>query len=214
MKITRESLILFFSAIIVVSAAVLSFFYWPIIEYNFTQFENQANDSQVAEKTNGLEKITGTEKNTANENLAAVAESNNQLKANGNYLVIKKIGVEIAIVEGPDTMALGKGAWLLPGTSTPDEMGNTALAGHRFLYRPPSKKTFYLLDKVEKGDVLNVFWEGKEYRYIVAWTDIVDPKNIDVIKPTEKPSLTLITCTPLFTDEKRLIVRGELEGIY
>lgn len=129
-----------------------------------------------------------------------------------NLLIIPKIGVRMPIVEGNDESALNRGAWRLPETSTPDKGGNTALTGHRWLYRPPSQKTFYLLDKLEIGDSFQILWLGKTYNYKVVSTFVVEPTQVDVLNPTSVPTVTLITCTPLFSVEKRLIVRGEMEG--
>jgi len=127
-----------------------------------------------------------------------------------NQLIIPKIGVQIPIVEGEDESVLNKGAWRLPGTSTPDLGGNTVLTGHRYKYRPPHKETFYLLDKLVKGDLFQIFWQGEEYNYQVVSSFIVNPDAIEVINPTPQPTVTLITCTPLFSTKQRLIIRGEL----
>lgn len=128
-----------------------------------------------------------------------------------NYLIIPKIGVRMPIVEGEnEDEALDSGAWHLPGTSTPVLMGNMVLAAHRFKYKPPHERTFYLLDKIKEGDLLQVFWEGRGYLYKVASSEIVEPDKTEVLEETPEPTLTLITCHPLFSDKKRLIVRGEL----
>ncbi|KPJ54804.1 hypothetical protein AMJ47_03050 [Parcubacteria bacterium DG_72] len=127
-----------------------------------------------------------------------------------DYLIIPKIGVEIPIVQGSDDSALEKGAWLLPQTTTPDLLKNTALAAHRFKYRPPHKQTFYLLDKVSQGDDLLVYWKGEKYIYSVSSISIVNPDQTEVLADTEIPTLTLITCHPLFSDSSRLVVQGTL----
>ena len=127
-----------------------------------------------------------------------------------NILIIPKINVKIDIVEGKDESALDNGAWRMPQGSTPDKGSNTVITGHRWKYRPPSEKTFYLLDKLEIGDTFQVFWNGKEYDYKVSSISIVVPTDLSVIEPTSSSVATLITCTPLFSVEKRLIVRGEL----
>jgi len=127
-----------------------------------------------------------------------------------NELIIPKIGVKIPIIEGEDESALEKGAWLLPEGSTPDQGSNTILSAHRFKYRPPHEETFYLLDKLEEDDTFLVFWQGKEYNYKVVSSTIVMPDDLEVISSTITPSVTLITCYPLFSNEKRLIVKGEI----
>jgi len=129
----------------------------------------------------------------------------------GRVLIISKIGVKIPIIEGEnESEALNKGAWRLPQTSIPEIGGNMALAAHRFKYMPPHQETFYLLDKLSEGDIFQVFWEGREYRYEVVSTEIVKPTNTEVISNTNEPTVTLITCHPLFSDKNRLIVKGRL----
>ncbi|MHA1482664.1 MAG: sortase [Candidatus Heimdallarchaeaceae archaeon] len=125
-------------------------------------------------------------------------------------LIISKIGVKIPVVEGEDESALEEGAWRLPESSTPDQGSNTVLSAHRYKYRPPHEETFYLLDKLKEGDTFLVFWQGKEYNYRVVSSFIVMPDNLEVIEPTIIPTVTLITCYPLFSNEKRLIVKGEI----
>ena len=127
-----------------------------------------------------------------------------------NKLVIPKIGVEVSIVEGATEQALSKGAWRLPGTSTPDQGGNIALAGHRFRYEAPYPHIFYLLDKLEQGDTFKIAWEGKEYHYAVSEISIVQPDDLSILQQTQNSTVTLITCTPLFSAERRLVVRAEL----
>ncbi|MFA6525720.1 MAG: class E sortase [Patescibacteria group bacterium] len=128
----------------------------------------------------------------------------------GNRLIIPKIGVNAKVVEGENDQALLRGAWRMPQTSTPDKGGNTVITGHRFRFRPPNNTTFYLLDKLEKGDKIAVVWEGKEYFYRVIETKVVTPDQVEVINATNDPILTLFTCTPLFTSQKRLVVISEL----
>ena len=183
-----------FAFLIIGALAALSYPFWPLINYQAEMVLAEADNE------------TGSVESESGSNL----ESAVKLEKEGNYLIIPKIGVEIPIVSGNDESALERGAWLLPESSTPDLSGNTILAGHRYKYRPPSKKTFYLLDKVKEGDLLQVFWEGKEYRYTVVSSEVVLPEQIGVLAQTEKPTLTLITCYPLFSDEKRLVVKGEL----
>ncbi len=125
-------------------------------------------------------------------------------------LSIPSIGVKIPIIEASTEKALERGAWLLPQTSTPDKLKNTVLAAHRYKYRPPHKETFYLLDKVQKGDKLFVAWNGEDYEYTVTSIFVAPPTFVEVLKETKKPTLTLITCHPLFSDKERLIVQGEI----
>ncbi len=125
-----------------------------------------------------------------------------------NRLLIPKIGVNIPVVEG-GAEALQRGAWHLPGTAEGPENGNMVLSAHRFRYRPPSSTTFYLLDKLVVNDTLLLVWKGKGVVYRVTGTRIVEPTALNVLDPSPTPRLTLITCTPLFSTARRLVVVAE-----
>ncbi len=126
-----------------------------------------------------------------------------------NRLVISSIGVNIQVVEGSSAEALDRGAWRRPNTSTPDRGGNTVITGHRFKYLPPNNLTFYNLDKVKEGDKIIVYWQGIEYDYYVTEIFEVDPSQTEVEENTAQPRLTLYTCTPLWTAERRLVIVAE-----
>jgi len=126
-------------------------------------------------------------------------------------VIIPKIGVEMPItITENERQGLDGGAWLMPGTSTPDKGGNTAFAGHRFRYVPPSSKTFYLLDKLTIGDEVQVIWQGKEYWYEVTESRIVPPTATEVLQDQGEPTITLITCDPIFSTSNRLVVSAVL----
>lgn len=128
-----------------------------------------------------------------------------------NRIIINKIGVDMPIiVSDSEKEGLSKGSWLLPNTSTPDQGGNTVLSAHRWKYLPPSKLTFYLLNKVETGDIVSVVWEKKNYYYKVRETRVVDNTAINILNPTNKPILTLFTCHPVYSTKNRLVVIADL----
>ncbi len=126
----------------------------------------------------------------------------------GNRLVIPKIGVDVAIVEGKDERALYRGIWHLPDTSTPDRGGNTVLTGHRFQYLS-GPKTLYLLDRMQPGEIIIVYWQGKEYDYRVTKRKVVNPDAVEILDNTKAPQLTIFTCTPIFSTKQRLVLFAE-----
>lgn len=141
----------------------------------------------------------------------AQAQEQEQEEITGNRIVIPKIGVNMPITGGVnEEYAWSRGAWVDNRTSTPDKGSNTTFSAHRFQYKPPSSKTFYLLDKLEEGDEVGVYWEDKLYTYRVTGQSIVTPYAAEVLEPTDKPTITLITCTPLFSVKNRLVVTAEL----
>ncbi len=124
-----------------------------------------------------------------------------------NRIVIPKLYVESPIVEGPNDKALDQGVWRRPGTSTPPQGSNTVLAGHRFTYHTGA--VFYNLDKLQVGDTIIVYWDGIEYAYKVNHIKTVSPTEIAIERPTTSPTLTLYTCTPLWSNKYRLVIQAE-----
>lgn len=139
-----------------------------------------------------------------------VASASTDLVADdlNNKLVIPKIFIDGNIYEG-DKEALLKGIWRRPNSSTPDAGGNTVIVAHRFLYTS-GPNTFYHLDKLEVGDKFSILWKNKVYNYEVFDVSIVDPSQIEIEENTINPIITLYTCTPLYTAEKRLVVKANL----
>lgn len=128
-----------------------------------------------------------------------------------NRIIIPAIGVDMIIVEGSTDDSLSLGAWRRPKTSTPDVGGNTVITAHRFQYLKPEGETFYNMDKIEYGDAIIVYWGGVPYIYYVTEVFEVTPTDVYVEDNTDYPLLTLYTCTPMWTSERRLVVRA-LQG--
>ncbi|MCU0679516.1 MAG: sortase [Planctomycetes bacterium] len=113
-------------------------------------------------------------------------------------------------MEAKDEKAgLARGAWRLPESSTPDKGGNTVITGHRFKYLPPNNLTFFLFDKLAAGDIISVIWQNKEYYYRVKEIKIIPPTDLSILDPSDKPVLTLFTCHPVYSTEKRLVIVAE-----
>lgn len=131
--------------------------------------------------------------------------------AGPNKVIIPRIFTDHAVLEGPDIKTADKGLWHLPWTSTPDQGGNTVIAGHRFLYvRTPD--TFYNLDKMQVGDDIAIYWNNQRYTYKVSEVKVVNPNEKEVEAPTGDNRLTLYTCTPLWTAKNRLVVVAKQTG--
>lgn len=137
-------------------------------------------------------------------------------------LIIPKINVNVPVVYGVanDQKSLLKAMeggivhFAVPGASSvPGQIGNTVLSGHSSndLFEPGNYKfIFAQLDKLENGDTFYANYEGKRYTYVVTKKEVVMPSDVQaLIYPTDKPIMTLITCTPLGTALKRLLVIAE-----
>ncbi len=105
--------------------------------------------------------------------------------------------------------ALQGGVVHYPGTAYPGDRGNVVITGHSsyFPWDPGRfKDVFALLHEVNTGDRLIVYHEQQKYNYEVYETKIVNPDEIQVLTQQGGDRLTLITCTPVGTNLRRLIV--------
>ena len=117
----------------------------------------------------------------------------------------------LVVVEGVDLESLKKGPGHYPGTAMPGGEGNFAVAGHRTTYGAP----FFHLDKLRRGDrVVVSARDGTSYTYEVRRSVVVLPDETWTIAPdplgSGRPTLTLTTCNPRFSDRERLIVFAQL----
>ena len=123
-------------------------------------------------------------------------------------LRIEHLGIAMPIVEGDGENALYKGAWRSPWGSEPGQGGKTVLFGHRWLHLPPNPNTMFRLDELQVGETIEVDWKGKTYTYVVEESLVVEPEDISVLNQTNGQTLTLITCTPKFTTQQRLVIHA------
>ncbi len=121
---------------------------------------------------------------------------------------IPRVGVSTVVVEGDDDLTLSFAAGHIPGTALPGEPGNTALAGHR-------DGVFRGLARIRRGDLVSLTTPAGTFRYAVESLRVVKPEDTWVLRPTRRPTLTLVTCYPfryIGPAPKRFIVRAVLVG--
>jgi sortase A len=131
-------------------------------------------------------------------------------------LTIEAIGIyDAPVFDSDGRWALANGVAHNPQTSlpwSPTPQRNVYLAGHRMGFRETwSRMIFYNLDKLDAGDqVLLKNRAGTSYRYRVSEVFVVDPTASWVMGQVRgRDMVTLQTCTPYPTFEKRLIVRAD-----
>jgi len=137
-------------------------------------------------------------------------------------LIIPKINVDVPVIydigndytSQMDAMAKGVAHFAIPGASShPGEIGNTVLSGHSsndLFDKGDYKFIFAQLDKLAVGDTVYVNYQSKRYTYVITKTEVVKPTEVSkLVYATDKPILTLITCTPLGTSQNRLLVTAE-----
>src|SRR5829696_9075513 len=131
-------------------------------------------------------------------------------------LTIEAIAIyDAPVFDSKSQWALANGIAHNPQTSLPwsqSAQRNVYLAGHRMGYRGTwSRMIFYNLGKLGKGDkVVLKDRQGRTYKYRVIESFLVDPTDSWVTGQVRgRDMLTLQTCTPIPTFERRLIVRAE-----
>jgi sortase A len=134
-----------------------------------------------------------------------------------NSLKIEKINISVPVlwnIEEDDILEkLKDGVVHYQGTSLPGEGGNIFIVGHSsnyFWIHSDYNNVLALLDKLSPGDRIELSTDKMLYVYEVKSTNIVRPNEIQVLENTPKETLSLMTCWPIGTSLKRMIVQSEL----
>jgi sortase A len=121
-------------------------------------------------------------------------------------LEIPRLDLSTVVFEGADQNVLERGAGHLPGSALPGTRGNMVLAAHRDTFFRP-------LRGIRIGDRITIHQPHRDDMYIVQSARVVEPDEVDVLKPTTQPALTLITCYPfrfIGPAPERFVVRALL----
>lgn len=144
-----------------------------------------------------------------------------------NRLFIPRIGKNVPLVDVPShknwfqleqniQSGLRDGVVVHPVSHEPGTIGNFFATGHSSYYAWDSgkfKDVFALLHEVKEGDLVQVYWEGQLFEYKIREEKIVSPTEISVLNhPTDRSIITLMTCTPVGTNQNRLILVGDLQN--
>lgn len=152
-----------------------------------------------------------------------IVDPNTSLKVGpAPRLIIPKLNVDIKVDYGakPDydsqmaAMKTGVAYFGIPGAnSRPGQLGNVPISGHssnEFYDDGAAKFIFARLSQLKKGDTFYLNYKGTRYTYSVTHSKVVKPTEVTALQIGDnKPMVTLITCTPIGTAEKRLLVFAE-----
>jgi sortase A len=117
---------------------------------------------------------------------------------------IDRVHVEAPVLEGTDNLTLNRGVGHIAGTAFFGENGNVGIAGHRDGF-------FRGLKDIRVGDRIDLEEPDRIETYVVERLEIVDPENVSVLRSSNKPALTLVTCYPFYfigMAPRRFIVHG------
>lgn len=133
-----------------------------------------------------------------------------------NSLVIGRIGVKANVkwdVLAPDIMSvLETDLAHIGGTGKPGEGKNIFITGHssNYWWNEGSLNTvFALLPELKEKDEIYLAYKGKVYKYEVQQKiELTKDKVTDYVS-SDKEQLTLMTCVPVGTNLKRLLIIAE-----
>lgn len=138
-------------------------------------------------------------------------------------MIIPKINVDAPVVydvpslaESTVQHALKSGIihYPIPGASAnPGEKGNAVFLGHSsndVFDDGGYKFIFVQLEQLQPGDTFYINYNSTRYTYTVTSTETIMPTELNkLVTDGSKPTVTLVTCTPIGTAQKRFLVHAE-----
>jgi sortase A len=104
-------------------------------------------------------------------------------------ITVPRLEMSAMVNEGVDEDTLALAIGHIPGTALPGAQGNVAVAAHRDTFFRP-------LRDLRRNDEIDFATSQGEFRYRVESLRIVNPEDVEVLRPSPEPQLTLITCYP------------------
>ncbi len=155
-----------------------------------------------------------------NTSIEAIDPSITQAVSPEPRLIIPKLNIDVPVAFNISTndvmeaMNHGVAQFSIPGANAlPGQVGNLVISGHSAgdIYSSnPYKFIFSGLERLSEGDLIYVNYNSVRYTYRMTKSEVVEPSDVAaLIYPTQKPVITLITCTPLGTSRYRLLITGE-----
>lgn len=121
-------------------------------------------------------------------------------------LRIPKIHLEVPVLDGTDDLTLNRGVGLIAGTARPGQDGNIGIAGHRDGF-------FRGLKDIAERDTIELATQKGTNAYVIDRIVIVEPKDVSILAPRSRSSVTLVTCYPFYfvgSAPQRYIVQATL----
>ena len=158
--------------LLAVAILCLSWYGWRMFEINRAQTKAAADVQQALAHSGGV-------------------EGDIALPGDGviGRLDIPRLRLSAPVKTGDDDNVLDFSVGYLPDTPLPWMPGNSAFAAHRDrLFRP--------LEHIRNGDEIDLTTPHGRLKYRVLKAFVVNPRDVWVLNPIPRVSLTLITCYP------------------
>ena len=143
-----------------------------------------------------------------------IAKTENKITENRLY--IPKIDINLPYsTGGAETMERGAW-WRKPENGSPKDGGNFVLSAHRFIMGLTPQQTlrkspFYNIDKLTVGDEIIIDYNGVRYNYVISEKQSVKPDAVEIEQRTDKPQLTLYSCTLGGANDGRDVIIAKLK---
>lgn len=198
--------IVFVASFLAISGLVFVVINFTTLRQNLTFWYN--NEYKITPLNPEAEALATIDTTTTKGNLPLPQINNDSL----NLPIINvKTPITWQVANNPTDVAngLSKGLIQIKGTALPGEIGNVFITGHSSNY-PWAKgnynNIFALLNKVVIGDMLEIRYQNINYLYKVREIKVVEASDTSVLNSKKESVLTLMTCTPVGTSLRRLIV--------
>jgi len=194
----------------------------PLAEVTGAKNSTDDTDSELAEKLKKIPSLTvAGEEDSMVDYLPLVGPPENRI-------IIPKLNLNVPIVIPPNDALIAEdwenlekaiqaglqdGVVHYPGTARPGQAGNFFVTGHSSYFpwaEGSFKSVFARLHLLKPGDEYWVFYRGDRYRYIIQSKKEIRPSDVSVLdQPINRRIATLMTCTPVGTTLRRLIITAQ-----
>ncbi|MFH1353669.1 MAG: sortase [bacterium] len=154
--------------------------------------------------------------------LSALALSNHPaVSPRPPHIIIPGLTEPLPLIHS-DTLAetqiqqyLKEGAVILPLGTTLGEPGNVVITAHSSGFESfgPYRFAFAKLGELEVGEEFQITAGPATYTYRIYKTEVVWPSQVDKLPQDDRSTVTLVTCWPIWTNFKRLLVHSELINV-
>jgi len=187
------------------------------ILFNDMSYKNKYNPNNITEIENN-NKTEEMSENILHYTVSDIKEDtglrlykNFRFQDINGVLSIPSIKVKGRIISGTDENIMEQGFWHVAVNGAWLEGGNMVIFGHRYFHIPPATDTFFNLDKVKVNDSIIIRTKLGQWNYHVKEVKIVSKYDKTIFENTKTPTLTLVTCHPLWTSKNRLVVIATLQ---
>lgn len=196
--------VMFVFSFLIISGIVFVILNFKTLGQNFSFWYN--NEYKISPQISEVKELAAIDTYSSDASFPKI--DNNSL----NFPIINvKAPITWLVTNDPKEVSngLSNGLIQIKGTALPGEIGNVFITGHSSNY-PWAKGNYNsvlaLLNKVVVGDAVEVRYQNINYLYKVREIKTVEPTDVSVLTSKRESVLTLMTCTPVGTSLRRLIV--------